>query len=225
MKATRTNLPKLSLMTLSLYFSEWFLLAEDSEAWVSEPRVLILWHLFFFSALVVVLVPIAATVLFSSTLESSAVATLILRWWECAGLAAIIPIYAILATRFYQHLLLTGRDLRFRSVALFWSGWIVLFGKLYYALYDLAPTSISYQRPLFVPKATLVALPLLLRYKMAGYFITYSACVATAISFPNITSDSLVASILNVAEATGSILFIALIVATFAGKAMSGKGK
>jgi hypothetical protein len=225
MKVTRTNLPKLSLMRLSLYVSEWFLLAEDSETWVNEPRVLIVWHLLFFSILMISLVPIAATALFTSVLENSAVATLILRWWQCAGFAAIVPILATLVTRFYQYLLLTGHDLRFRSVALFWSFWIVLFGRLYFALYDLAPTSISYQHPLFVPKTTLVALPLLLSYQMLGYFITYSACVATAISFPNITSNSLVASILNVVEATGSILFIALIVATFAGKAVSGKGK
>lgn len=178
----------------------------------------------FFSVLVVVLVPIAAEVLFASVLENLAVAMLILRWWLCAGLGAIVVIYAILATRFYQHLLLTGRDLRFISVAMFWSGWIVLFGQLYRALYNLAPTSISYQHSLFVPKTTLVVLPLLLKFKISAYFITYSACVATAISFPNITSNSLVASILNVAEATGSILFIGLIVATFAGKAMSGKG-
>jgi hypothetical protein len=225
MKASRTNLPKVSLIRLSLYISEWFLLSEDSEIWVDEPRVLIAWHLFFFSTSVVMLVTIAARLLFTSVLENSAVATLILRWWECAGIGATLPIYATLAARFYQHLLLTGRDLRFRSVALFWCVWIILFGLLYYLLYLLAPTSINYQHPVFVPQTTLVAVSILLKYKMIAYFMTYSACIATAISFPNITSNSLVASILNVAEATGSILFIALIVATFAGKAISGKGK
>jgi hypothetical protein len=162
---------------------------------------------------------------FEAFFASSIIATLVFRWWLVVGESASISLLAILAARFYKHLLLTGRDLRFQSVAMFWVLWVTLFGLLYMALYNLAPTLVTFQHPVFVPSPTLVSLSLLETLRLKLYFVAYSACVSTATSFPTITSNSVIVSILNVVETIGSILFVGLIVATFAGKAIAGKHK
>jgi hypothetical protein len=110
-------------------------------------------------------------------------------------------------------------------VAHFWLIWVVLFAYLYEFVYDADLTLFTVQHPAFVQTATLVRLPIWVGYYALAQFLTYSASISTAISFPSIASNSLIVSILNVIEAVGSILFTALVVATFVGKALSSRRK
>lgn len=68
---TRTDLPKMSLLRLSLYISEWFLLAEDSESWIDDPKILFVWHLLFFTVLAVALGVVVPHLWLQSVLASS----------------------------------------------------------------------------------------------------------------------------------------------------------
>ncbi len=217
----RTNLPKISFLKLSLYVSELFL---DSETWEADPRVLFGWHLLFFTSVGVSLLNLA-THFFQKILENSPATTLIVRICNVVSFVAIIAILAVLASAYYQRLLLANRDLRFSSVAFFWLTWLVAYGCLYRFLYELTPALFTWIHPPYVPIPTHVDLPLSIRFQVLAAFTTYSACVATTLGFPYISSNSTIVSILNVTEVVGSLVFVTLVVATFAAKKASARRK
>jgi hypothetical protein len=220
----RTNLPKTTFLKFSLYVSEWLLLSDDSESWVQEERVLIAWHFLFFCSLGLWLLNNAPLVA-PDWLAQSVGGTLAYRLCRVLLAAILIPIFVALVTRFYKHLLLTNRDLRFSSLTFFWILWVTIYGMLYHFLYDLSPVLFTWPHALYVPTPTYIRLPWLIRIQSSGVFYTYSGCISTALSFPFVNSNSLLVSILNISEAVGSISFIALVVGTFAGKKMSAKQK
>ncbi len=218
----RTNIPKMSLAKLSLYISEWFLLSENSESWVDEPQVLIAWHALFFTSVALFLI-FCVPILFQSFFEASSTASYVFRLITVLVVGILILIFSILSAAYYRHLLLTGRDLRFSSVANFWVGWITLFGLLYRGCYFIRPSFFSWEHPLIVPGATLEPLNYFKSLQIGTEFILYSACTATAVPLHGFTPNSTIISAFNVVETIGSVLIIGLLVATFVGKATASR--
>jgi hypothetical protein len=219
----RTNLPQISFLRLSLYVSELIL---QKEAWMQETRVLFVWHLFFFSVLGLAVGSWAARLFLMTELARSATLTLAFRLCSVVGEVAVIAILAVLACRFYQSLLLTNRDLTFSSVAFFWIVWLMSYTLLYQYVFELKPSLFTSAHLLWVPQPTYVEnLPMSIRAHTLVVFMTYSACVATTVGFPYLNSNSVIVSLLNLTEVVGSLLFIVLVVATYAAKKATSKRK
>jgi hypothetical protein len=66
-------------------------------------------------------------------------------------MGVVIALLANLAIAYYRFLLLTGRDLRFKSISDFWVSWVVSFAALYQGLYQISPPLFVYSHPAFVP--------------------------------------------------------------------------
>ncbi len=219
----RTGVPNMSLKSLSLYISEWFLLSDNDESWVETPVVLFVWHLLFFSVLGWLAVSRTCTSLFAYALRSSATFTSCYRY--CAVLVSLelIVVIVVLAAVHYRHLLLTGRDLQFSSITWFWLSWVGIFGHLYRACYAIRPSLFAYARPAYIPLSTFTDLSWAQHFHDVIDFMIYSAGIATSTSIPGLTSTSLAISAANLTEAAGSLLFIGLVLTTFASKMLESK--
>jgi hypothetical protein len=211
--------PVMSPKQLSLFVSKWFLLSDGSASWVEEPRVLIIWHWFFFSTLFLFCFCFLFTPFLSPIFDRSWGA-FAYRLFLTIGFVWLLILLAILATRHYRHLLVTGRDVRFESLGYFWTTWVFLHAKLYIELYLLSPSLFSTTITFIKHTVFLVPLGYLDTTRVTAYFIVYSSATAVSSSVPFLASASLLVSTLNIIEVIGSLLMTAVIVATFVNKAV-----
>jgi hypothetical protein len=216
------KLPRISPRRFSLYFSELWLIWDGSESWTKEPAVIIVWHYFFFSYWAFGLLYLSGH-FFLGTLQTSVLATLCYRYAILSFLVELIALLALLAAKYYLHILTTGRDTHFSSIAAFWGMWVMLFAGLYQNLYNAFPYLFSYAHPVYVPTATSRGLTILESFHAFLDFIIYSACTATSTSASGIAASSLAISAFNVIEVLGTVLIASLLVATFVGRSASSK--
>jgi hypothetical protein len=128
-----------------------------------------------------------------------------------------------LATLYYRHLLLVGKDLSFGSIVVFWGAWVLDFGGLYQSLYLLRPNLFVYVHPPLVSGKTIQFHQPFSSFLMTIQFNIYSACTTVSMAIPNLASSSFLISAINAAEVIGFVLLVALIIATFASKAADRK--
>jgi hypothetical protein len=219
--------PKRSWREFSLAIADLWLISEGSREWVKEPRVRRVWHLSIVSVLVTVSFVYFTRVIAGGILETSELWSLVWRLTTVASVSWLLILEAILAALYYRYLLSTGRDLRFRNIVVFWTSWVVLFATLYITVYQLNPALFSYPSAEHIPGKTLhfahgSFLPTL---KPTFHFLLYSACTTVSLSVPDLSSASLVVSALNLVETLGSLLLLALLVATLVHKSVLKKDK
>ncbi len=171
------ELPKLSLLQLSLHVADLWLVGEGSIEWVKEPRIRRAWQLLFFSTITGFLLNWIMLLVPASILDRSTTLALLSRSFWVVFCAWLLGLTGYLAYLYYHHLLLTGKDIRFVNIVVFWSTWVLLFGGLYESLYILSPQLFSYKNPLFTPQRTLVSLGFLQRFELTAQFSLYSACI------------------------------------------------
>jgi hypothetical protein len=220
----RLPLPKLGFFRLSLYFADLWLVSEGSHEWVKDPRVRRAWHVDFFSVCIFLFIKYVLGMGFlQDFLHSSASATLMWRCFQVATSLWLLATTAWLTYLYYRYLLVTGKDIRFHNVTIFWCTWVLIFGKLYYDLYTLGPSLYTVLNPTFTAAKTYSAIGMVAGYKMAIRFSLYSASTALTQSSFGITSASVTVSALNLVELLGSVLFIALLVSTFVNKSEASR--
>lgn len=208
-------LPKLNIWELSLYIADLVLVSDGSIEWVKEPRIRRLWQVNLFSLLVLALLQSGGGAALEGVLDQSASATLVWRCFFALGSVWLLCTTALLTCRYYRYLLITGKDVRFRHIAIFWSSWVVLFGYLYRALYFLKPSLYSFADPALVPQKTLSFIGVLPGVKLTMQFLLYSASITVTLSVPGLSSSSFLVSSLNLFEVLGSVLLAGLLIATF----------
>jgi hypothetical protein len=212
-------LPNLNLRKLSLYVADLWLVSERSTEWVKEPLIRRVWQVDFFSWCGGIVANWVISGILGDFLTTSPRATLVWR-----SVWTLFPIWLLattstLAYLYYRYLLSTGRDIRFKNLVIFWGTWVVLFSKLYEGLYFLSPRLYSYPNPLFVPQETLTSIGVFKYWELSLKFLLYSACTTVSVAVPGLSSSSATVSTLNLIEVLGFILLLALLVATFVGKA------
>jgi hypothetical protein len=211
------NMPKLGLLRLSVYVADLLLIGDGDIEAVREPKVRTAWHTFLFSFGIYCLLLVLG-VRIVEAMASPAWAFL-WRIFSCLLNLWLLGSLATVANYHYRYLMLTEKDLRFRNIAFFFWASVLLYGLLYRNLYVLAPSFFSYPTPVVVPSPNLVALPPWTSLRLSFDFLLYSACTAVSIGYPRIASTSALVSFLNVTQALGSLLIVALLVATFVQKA------
>jgi hypothetical protein len=216
-------LPKLNLLRLSLHVADLWLVSEGSHEWVGEPKIRRLWHVLFFSVWISLFVQYFAYRVLQGSLADSPLASTSWCLYEVLPCVWLLYLDAWLACRYYRYLLLTGKDLRFSNVAVFWSTLILMFAGLYERLYVLKPSLFTMPNAPFVPNATVTIIPLLASAKLYFRFFVYSASTALTLSSFGLGSASLAVSTCNLIEVLGSVLLIALLVSTFVNKSSSAR--
>jgi hypothetical protein len=76
-----------------------------------------------------------------------------------------------------------------------------------------------------VPGATLQTIGIVTGYLIFFDFLLYSACTAVAVPYPRIASASAVVSFLNFLEVVGTLLLVALLIATVVHRSSPDNGK
>ena len=207
-------LPKLNLVRLSVYFSDLFLVSDDSIEWVREQRVRRIWHVYFFSVLSYTAISFVGSRALDPILETSSGLTLVFRSASLASMIWLICLDIALALAHYRYLLRTAFDLKISSILFFWYNWIILFAISYRELFYLRPSLFIFPNAPFVP-TKLTTVNYLQGIYTTLYFLIYSLCTSLSFRFPAISSSSSLIALINVAEIIGNLLFIALLVATF----------
>jgi hypothetical protein len=210
----RLPLPKLNFRELALYVADLWLVSDGAIEWVKEPRIRRLWYALFFSTLGFGFTLYLVPVVLEAVLKRSASATLVYRWFMVLGFAWLLGLIALMAWRYYRRLLLTGKDVRFSNIVVFWASWVLVFAYLYDSLYDVAPSFYAFAHPPFVPQSTYSYVGLLGMRAFLN-FLLYSASTTVTLSVPGLSSSSFLVSALNLVEVIGSVLLGAILVATF----------
>ncbi len=209
------QLPKLSLLGISIYVADLLLVSEGSTEAVKEPRTRFVWHLLFFSFIAVIVIQLTWPTLTGFWPEATRMQALLWRWFHIVAWSWLLIVIGLLAYRHYRFLMLTKKDLRFQNVAFFFVAGHLLFGHLYEATYMLSPALFEYNDAIFVPGDTLRALSFSERRMVSLDFFLYSLCTATSVDYPRIASASAIVSFINFAQVLATLLLVALLVATF----------
>jgi hypothetical protein len=218
-------MPKQHWREFSLAIADQFLIVEDSEVWIKQPQVRRAWHLSLTSTILLAVYLFISKTIFGFALERSITWTFLWRLSLLFIVGWLVLLEGILASVYYRYLLSTSRDLRFRNIALFWISWVLHFALLYIVVYSLDPTLFSYPISVSMPGKTVHSIGFLPLIKSISHFLLYSACTTVSLTLPGLTSASLVVSALNLVEILGSLLLLALLVATFVNKSDLKKRK
>lgn len=217
--------PRITLKQLAIYLSEWWLLSEGSDKWLDDPRVMAAWNVSLFSLLAGMIAIVSARVFFENLLEQSSRAALLFRCTEISIAAWLLVAEVIVAVAYYRNLLLTGLDLRFKSIFSLWANWVAIFTVLYLAIFSVAPNAFHYPKPIVGYSPVVVQIGLITRYNEVAHFAIYSAATALGTTVPYMTSASIALSAINLVEAAGSFLLGAVFVATLVNKASTEKDR
>jgi hypothetical protein len=190
------------------------LTSDGDTTWLEQKDVRHAWHLVFFGAAGISITFILGRLLFSGLMGKSALYTEIFRAYRFFGMLILIALTINLGFQFYKHLLITGRDLRFKSVTLFMTATILLFGGLYYSLYFWRPELFLYYSPAIIPAVTATDLTVGNILALLE-FLLYSACTSISVSYPKISSNSSIVSIINFLQVGIWITLMGLFIATF----------
>lgn len=201
---------------VSIDISRWFL-SDGSETWLDSPQAMVVWDLAVFSLLATTAGSYLARVLFESALSRLPLAAFVFRCSGVAIVAWLLALEAALAVAHYRHLVLTGLDLRFKSVFLFWLNWVTLFAILYGRLFALSPHLFFYPNPVVKYSAVVVPIRIVSSCEELACSLVYSAATALATTVPYMGSSSPAVSAMNVIETAGSLLLTAVFVATLVG--------
>jgi hypothetical protein len=218
----RLPLPRLNVRELALYFADLWLVSEGSIEWVKETRIRRLWYTLFFSQVGFIFTVYLVPAVIDGELKRSTSATLVWRCFLVLGFVWLLGLIALMAWRYYRHLLLTGKDVRFSNIPVFWATWVLVFAYLYYCLYNVAPSFYAFAHPPFVPQSTYSYVGLL-GMRALLQFLLYSACTTVALAPPGLSSSSFLVSALNLIEVLGAVLLGAILVATFVNKSATSR--
>ena len=205
---------KSGLLNFSRELADLILSTNGDNVWLESKEVRRAWHTFIISTSIMSFTLIIYRVVFAGILRVSPFYTtsfriLLLVWSTISLICAIM-----LGYQYYKNLLITGRDLRFGSIAFFIMCEILLFGLIYIQLYFLNPELFMYQSPPIIPTETYIdyGLPTLI----ANFeFILYSACTNISINYPKIASNSSIVSVINFLQVLIWLAIMGLFIATF----------
>src|SRR5688572_26948488 len=177
----KTLSPRQKITGFSQDVADLVLLYEDSAEWVAEPKVRRSWHWLFFSVISLVAFNLIILQLIQSlapeTLLHSEHFALIQRTFLAFTYAALIVMLIRLAHAHFFYLILTGKDLRVRSIGLFFITGIVLFAQLHFHIYLLSASNYAYSTPPQEIQSVITPLGIVNRYRFLLDFLVYSAGV------------------------------------------------
>lgn len=142
-------------------------------------------------------------------------ATVVLGWrlFIVAGWAAQIVLLVRLGWLHFRHLILTGKDLRVKSLAFFYIAGTVFFAGVHRSLYYAHPDLYSYPNaPAMLPLE--ISQPRLPHLSTTMDFFVYSWCVALTLQNPRIASASTAVSAIEIAEALLSLVTFGLVLSS-----------
>lgn len=208
------NLPKLRILELSRHVADLLLVSDGDIASVRNRFTRFAWHLFFFSWLLFTAFHFLVRTMIGPTFVDVAWLPRTVRLVESACYGYLLLVLWLVAYCHYRYLLRPGLDLRFQNIAFFFLATALIFGRLYYSLYNAVPELYRYDASLIAP-----AVDLTLRgfRDSLGFleFLVYSGCTMMTLDYPRITSASLLISALNLVEAVSGLAMIGLLIATF----------
>lgn len=213
-----TQLPKLRFKSLFAYIGDLFLVAEGSVEWVKTPKVRFSMHLLFWSSVLYVIMNGIFGLYVIEYFTGSHSAAIIYRSIHLLFWTYFLIVSIVLASYFYSHLLLTGKDLRIGSIAFFFFLAVIGFSRIYAYLYWINPLLYVYPDALLIPTPYLSPQPALGGALMLYDFVLYSCTTMLSIPYPRIQSDSAIVTAVNVAQVICSVAFLSLIVAMFVQK-------
>ena len=186
----------------------------DDKVWANNSNVVKAWRIFFGTCVISFSSMIILHILLMPQIGITELGTFIIRVINTIGVTASLFTALLLSYYYYKYLLLSGIDLRFDNIILFFFLSIALFGILYRNLYMLNPDYFAYTNPFFT--VSKLYHPLGLKsIPISIDFIVYSACTNLTIEYYRIHSASFLISCINIIQVIYGILVIGLFVATF----------
>lgn len=216
--------PKLNLIQLSRLVADLCLLSEGSEAWVREPAIRRTWHALFFTTIGVMLFNWVFFPFVPGQVIENVVFTFYFRLGMVTVSLWILFLILVLSYQYYRFLLLTGKDLRFRSIFLLFVTAVLIFSIHYKHLYFLEFSLFEYPDSPVVLGPALERLGILRSLIISVDFVVYSFCTSLSLDYPRITSASMIVSALNIIQVLYSYCVVALLVATFVQKSGTHHG-
>lgn len=211
------QLPNLSLFQISTHVADLLLVSAESEEWVRERSIRTAWHAFFLSAIGLLVVNWGVFALASDSLTNNPHFATAFRAIMTLGYTWLLFLVLLMTYCHYRYLLLTGKDLRFNSIAFLYVAATLTFARLYGSVYVLDPTLFTFPAAPFRPSDKLMRLGSK-NFVFLADFLVYSGCTSVSLNYPRIASASLLVSVLNIVQVLFSLLVAGLMIATFVQK-------
>jgi hypothetical protein len=204
-----------NFIRFSKKLSELFL--DDNDVWLEVGSIRKAWH---YLVVVIFTQFFFTNVLFNLILTSANNAVHVLFIIRIINLSFIVIALGIMLFLLYTHykyLLITGKDLRFKSIAFYFVFIFIAFGALYYRIYVLNPSLYLCPASFYVPLSDIAVSGV--KAFLLGYdFILYAFSVALSLNYPRISSDSTLISTLNILQTMIGLIIVSLFIATFVQK-------
>ena len=190
------------------------LLHDGTPEWLAEPKVREAWHWLFLSVvsygiLLVIVRPFFAAV-FPRMYDTSETFALIDRSVWAASVVGLIGLLVRLGYVHFFYLILTGKDLRLKSIGFFFITGILLFSKLHFYIYCLFPAYYDYPNPPAEIKRVLT-IQGIDGFQMFFDFLVYSACITLTLDNPIIKASSNVVSTIEFSQALLALIAFSLL--------------
>lgn len=190
------------------------MVSDGNEEHVKEPKIRIIWHLIFASFIIFSIFNFLALPIMRSQFPSNTLVAILFRSYLITTFVYFLCLLFILIFRYYKYLLITSKDLDFKNIVFFYIFGVILFAYLYQSIYLLHPSAFNIPSPVIIPTQFLMDNGLVAYYSLAD-FIVYSSTIIVSISYPRISSASLIVSIVNVVEVLYGLVVITMLIATF----------
>lgn len=191
-----------------------FLVSDGNIESVKEPKVRVIWHIFFFSLIGFIVISGLTLPNLRSLFPNSHQVAMIWRLFCLSFYLFTLFLLCILAYRHYAYLLRTAKDIRFSNIIFFYTMGALLFASIYQALYLLKPSLFTMSNPIYIPQPYFMDFGYI-AYLAIADFIVYSLSIMVSLEYPRIQSSSVVVSVVNIFEVLFAIAIIVLLVATF----------
>jgi len=216
---------KLKFLKHSQEIFDLMMLQDGDLEHINEPKIRIIWHLLAFAFITALIFHLIPNLMLREYLVQSIVLTFYFRLSFIILWILIILLLTLLGYRHYKLMILSGRDLRFKSITFLFVAGVFSYAFLYRQLYVFKPDLYSYLSPVIVPTATSTFLPFADRISLNFDFALYSICVALSMDHPLIASSSIIVTATNSIQLISNILLMVLLIASVVQKKSEDKDK
>ena len=212
------DIPKIKLSKLPAYVTDIFMRSFDFDEEVKQPKVRNMYRLFFISIIFLALISFILSTFIKGYLINDINLSYYYRLYNIFISIYLIIIALLMSTMHYKYIFSTGKDLSLMNVIIFYLLFVSFFGLLYFNIYTLYPLDYNMINPLWQPSIYLsnIGFKTIMLSKID--FIIYSSCSMFNITYPRISSNSVIVSILNILEVMVGISLISLFISTFVQK-------
>lgn len=206
-----------NFIKLSKYFAEFLLVSEGSEEWLKIKTLRKAWHYLVLTVLAKFFYGYLFIGLIAPQFGQSVTIVYVHRY-----ILLILSIILLFLTLFilythYRYLFSTGLDLRFKNIPLFYFLIVAIYSHLYLSIYFIDPALFNYPFSYYIPTEFYNAIGFKNYLLMTDFFV-YSSSVSFSLSYPRISSSSILISVLNVSQVIINVIIVSLFVSTFVQK-------